>query len=267
MREVADSLGLDFHVVDTNLRELTDPLARWEVYCGSALATVALFLGPRFERIMVAKEADYEVEAPLGVSRFVNNLWSTEQLEVAEDGGRYSRVERTARIASHSVVQRSLRVCWENPDGAYNCGRCMKCLLTMASLEVEGKRSLVETFPPELDHQGIAGVMIPRPLQLSFWEDVLDAVRAAARADLEPAVETAVDGGKRRLGLPRNYRRRNLPGPPPLRPSAPATGPRHVPIEVLNAEARETLRTVLDSRSWKLTAPLRRLGSRLDHRA
>jgi hypothetical protein len=43
--------------------------------------------------------------------------------------------------------------------------------------------------------------------------------------------------------------------------------PRHVPIEVLDAEARETLRTVLDSRSWKLTAPLRRLGSRLQGRA
>jgi hypothetical protein len=137
----------------------------------------------------------------------------------------------------------------------------------MVTLEALGIRDSIATFPAELDLGAVGAIEVSRLLILLLWEDVLDTVRAAARADLEPAVEAVVDGGRRRLGLPRDYRRRSLPGPPPLRPSAAATGPRHVPIEVLNAEARETLRNVLDSRSWKLTAPLRRLGSRLNGRA
>jgi hypothetical protein len=140
----------------------------------------------------------------------------------------------------------------------------MKCLLTMVTLEAEGKRSLVETFPSELDHHGIAGVMIPRPLQLSFWEDLLDSVRSAGRADLEPPVEAAVEEGKRHLGLPPGYRSRSLPGPSPLRRAAPATTSNGSPLpELSDTEARTLLDAVLESRSWRLTRPLRRLGSRL----
>jgi hypothetical protein len=267
IREVAEELELSLHVVHTNLRALTDPIIPWETVYGSVEATIALFLAPRFERVLIANGFDYEVYEPEGVSGLVDQLWSTERLEMVEDGGRRTRVERIARIASHPLVQSTLRVCWRNPGGAYNCGRCRKCLQTMVTLEALGIRDSIATFPAELDLGAVGAIEVSRLLILLLWEDVLDTVRAAARADLEPAVEAVVDGGRRRLGLPRDYRRRSLPGPTPLRPSAAATGPRHVPIEVLNAEARETLRNVLDSRSWKLTAPLRRLGSRLNGRA
>ena len=46
LRGVADELGLPLHVVETNLRELSDPLARWETYYGCAVAAVAHFLAP-----------------------------------------------------------------------------------------------------------------------------------------------------------------------------------------------------------------------------
>ena len=138
LRAVAEELGLGFHVVETNLRQLTDPLTRWEAYSASAMSVISLFLGPRFERILVAGAFDHEVQPPIGGNRLVENLWSTEALEVVEDGGRYTRVERVARIAAHPLVQSTLRVCWENPGGAYNCGHCIKCLGTMFKLEAVG---------------------------------------------------------------------------------------------------------------------------------
>ena len=263
LRSVADELGLTFHPVETNLRQLTDPLAVWETYFGCALAAVALFLGPRFERVLIAGSVDYEVQETFGGTRLVDQLWSTELLEVVEDGGRFSRVERTAKVASDPTVQRSLRVCWENPGGAYNCGRCRKCLMTMVTLEALGARGAVTTFPPELDLDAVTSVDISQIILLNLWEDVLDSIREAGRADLEPPVEAAVERGKQRLGLPRAYRRRSLPGPSPLnRKAAAGPQPRHAPpLEVIDAEARDLLGAVLDSRSWKLTAPLRRLGS------
>jgi hypothetical protein len=242
---VADELGLTLHVVETNLRELSDPLVRWEAYFPSACMAVAHFLAPKFERVLLASGLDHEVDDPVASARLVDHLWSSEQLEAVDDGGRYSRVERARMIADHPLVRRTLRVCWENRDGAYNCGRCRKCLMTMITLEALGVRGGIETFPPRLDLADIAAIEIKQIILLTLWEDVLDVVRVAGRGDLEPAVEEAVERGRQTLGLPASYRRRHQPGPPPLR----------------NAAA--TLSEMLESRSWRMTAPLRRAGAAL----
>lgn len=251
VREVARELGLDLHPVETDLRRFADPLARWETYNACASMAVAHFLAPRFERVLLANGMDHEVDYPIGPARLVDHLWSTEELDIADDGGRLSRVERTRRIAGHPLVKRTLRVCWENRDGAYNCGRCRKCLMTMITLEAFGSRAGVETFPPDLDLKDIAAIEIEQVVLLTLWEDVLDAVRGEGRADLEPAVEEAVERAKRKLGLAPSYRRRHLPGPPPLRGGGP---------EKAKAQGEPTLAEVLGSRSWRLTAPLRRAG-------
>jgi hypothetical protein len=185
----------------------------------------------------------------------VDQLWSTEQLEIVDVGGRYNRVERVRKIADHPLVQRSLRVCWENPDSAYNCGRCRKCLQTMLTLEVFGKLDRVSTFP-ELDLDAVARVEIANEVGLSYWEDLLDAARATGRADLEGAVEPVIARRKQKLGLPPHHRRRHTPGPPPLTP-------RPVTWRTPTEEREALLKAILNSRSWRLTAPLRRIAWRL----
>jgi glycosyltransferase involved in cell wall biosynthesis len=215
LREAAGELGLPLHVVETNLRELSDPLARWEAYYGCAIAAVAHFFSPLFERVLIAGDSDYEVQMRCGANWMVDQLFSTERLEIVDDGGRRSRMERLAAIAGHPVVQRTLRVCWENPGGAYNCGSCRNCLMTMIGLEALGARSGVLTFPAELDLDAVAAVDVSWPVLLTLWEDVLDAARAAGRIDLERAAEAPVAKAKRQLGLPPTYRRRRTPGPPP----------------------------------------------------
>jgi hypothetical protein len=257
-REVADGLGLTLHLVDTNLRQLSDPLLRWEAYFGCACMAIAHFLAPRFDRVLIAGAMDHEVDEPMGAARLIDHLWSTERLEIVDACGRYSRVERTRRIADNPLVKRTLRVCWENRDGAYNCGRCRKCLMTMITLEALGARVGVETFPPELDLDDIAAIEIKQVVLLTLWEDVLDVVRAEGRADLEPAVEEVVERGKRALGLAPSYRRRRLPGPPPL-------SGRSTPDQPSEERSAAVLAEVLRSRSWRMTAPLRKAGTALRH--
>jgi hypothetical protein len=221
LREAAVALGLRLHVVETNLRELSDPLVRWETFYGCSIVAVALFLAPLFERVLIAGDSDYEVQVKFGANWMVDQLWSSEQLEIVDDGGRFSRMERLARIVDHPVVQETLRVCWENPGGAYNCGRCRKCLMTMSALEALGARGRFRTFPAELDLDALATIEIRQSVLLTLWEDVLDATRAAGRPDLERAVGATVARGKRLLGLPSTYRRRHTPGPaPPIRLAA-----------------------------------------------
>lgn len=44
-----------------------------------------------------------------------------------------------------------LRVCWKNPDGAFNCGECEKCLRTRTNLRAGGAEGRCATLPARLD--------------------------------------------------------------------------------------------------------------------
>lgn len=225
LRATAPELGLPLHVVTTDVRTFSDPLLRWESFCPSVEAAIALFFEPLFERVVIANDSQYGKQAQVGASWQVDHLWSSEGLTIEDWGGRFGRVERLRRIADHPLVQETLRVCWMNPDGAYNCGRCGKCLATMIGLEAIGARGKIRTFPPELDLEPLRDYRILTPLQLALWEDVMEAVEASGRADLIDGLAPTVEAGRRAVGGPA--------------------------VE---------LAKVLGSSSWRLTAPLRRLG-------
>jgi Polysaccharide pyruvyl transferase len=220
----AAELGLEFHVVRTNLRELSDRLLPWEANYGCALAAAALFVGDAFDRILIAGDSDYAVQVKFGANWMVDQLWSTENLEIVDDGGRLSRMQRVERIASHPLVQRTLRICWRNPEDAYNCGRCRKCLTTMAALEAIDALEAIETLPSEVDLEALAAIEVSYLVSLTLWEDKLDAARAAGKRGLEATLGAVIERGKRNIGLPAGFRRRHTP-PPPRPGDSEAAGP------------------------------------------
>jgi hypothetical protein len=207
----AAELGLPLHVVETNVRELSDPLVPWEAYSACPLAAIALFFEPLFGRVLMAGDTDHETQVPPGPARMVDQLWSTERLEIVDDGGRFNREQRLRQIVDHPVVGRTLRVCWHNTDGAYNCGRCRKCMLTLIPLEAIGARERIATFPAELDLGVCAAFEIDQPISLALWEDVLATTRKTGRPDLEAPVAAMVERGRRNLGLPDSHRYRQRP--------------------------------------------------------
>ncbi len=250
LREAADALGLRLHSVDTNARELSEPNGpgfpeiRWESYYNSLLAAVALFLGPLFDRVLISTGLAYFNQSKIGASWMVDQLWGNENLEIADAGGLLGRVARVERIAAHPVVQKSLRVCWHNPGGAYNCGGCRKCLVTMANLEALGRLPDFETFPPELGPERLrllAATEVQEPLHLDLCEEALAAMRRCGKPELEKAFEQLVARGRRTLGR---------------------DGHQIEEAERRVAEAEAKLDEVLGSRSWKITAPLRRFRRR-----
>jgi Polysaccharide pyruvyl transferase len=252
LRAAAAELGMPLHVVETNARELSDSLVPWEAYSASPLIAVALFFAPLFERVLIASDNDHETQIPIGSGRMVDQLWSTESLEIVDAGGRLNREQRIERIASHPVVRRTLRVCWENPEGAYNCGSCRKCMMTKLSLEAIGVRAQVTTFAPELDLGLLEGYELSQPIQIVLWGDLLDTLRDRGRDDLARAVEPLVVRGKEALGMAPSQ---------PLRMSRGGAGFGGPTLEL--EETKRQLATVVNSRSWQLTAPARRLAGRL----
>ncbi|HKF83387.1 MAG TPA: hypothetical protein VKB23_10560 [Solirubrobacterales bacterium] len=246
--EAADALGLRLHSVETNVRDLPEPNGpgqpevRWESYYNSALASVALFLGPLFDRILISTGLAYWNMSKIGASWMVDSLWGNENLEIVDAGGLLGRVERVERIAAHPVVQKTLRVCWHNPGGSYNCGRCRKCLVTMATLDALGQLPEFETFPHALGEERLgllAAQEVQEPLHLDLCEEALAAMRRSGKPELVRPFETLVANGRRKLG----------------REDDPSNGE----LEATAAQAK--LEEVLSSRSWRMTA-LRRLAAR-----
>jgi Polysaccharide pyruvyl transferase len=225
LREAAEGIGLSLHVVETNLRELTDAELPWDIFYGCACAAVGLFLAPLFDRVLIAGDSDYAVQVAFGANRLVDQLWGTEELEIVDAGGRSTRQQRLERLVENPVACRSLRVCWETPDLTYNCGYCRKCVTTLIGLEAIGARERVTSFPAEfeVDAAVLSDYEITHVVSLTLWEDLLDAIRAHGRADLEAAVAPLVAKGRVNLGFPQTYRRRPDPGPPSTGPTLSRT--------------------------------------------
>lgn len=72
---------------------------------------------------------------------------STEWLEMIHDGLVENRVQKTLSLAEWPEAYDSLRVCWWDPDGVQNCGRCPKCVRTMTTLKITRQLDLFSTFP------------------------------------------------------------------------------------------------------------------------
>ncbi len=239
LREVAAARGLTLHVVETNARELSEPLVPWGAYCGGPLAAIALFFEEAFDRVLISTSAEWVNQPRHGAARLVDELWSSERLEIVEAGNCDGRFERTRVLAADPDARRSLRVCWHNPDGIYNCGRCNKCVLTMMTLEALAAREHFETFPPQLDTEQFAAYTPTQGIEVASFAEALAEFRERGRDDLVAVIEPVVRRGEAALGDP------------------------GLAAAEQRAEAAEALLAELaGSRSWRLTEPLRLTAAR-----
>lgn len=194
--EVAAELGKPLIEVETNLRDFSDRDALWgQDYYGSALASVALLLSPRLRTVYVPASHSYRDLLPRGSHPMLDPLWSTEATQIMHDGCEAGRVEKVARVATCDQAMKALRVCWENRDEAYNCGRCEKCLRTMVSLHVVGAFARCRTFPRPLELWRVARIRTTDAVVRGYVEENLRAIeRAQAHSLLADALRDALAG-------------------------------------------------------------------------
>lgn len=209
---VARALDLGVVVVRTNLREFTGRYVSWDDAHGAALAAVAHFLAPRFRRIYVPASYALPFLVPHGSHPGLDPLWSTPAVEIAHDGAEATRFDKVQALADWEPARRHLRVCWQRTNGAYNCGRCRKCLWTMAFLRACGALERATTFPPQLDLEALRRHPPEKPDELAR---VLQAWTVVARRgddlDLAACLAEAIAQARNRRGvrsLPRRLGRR-----------------------------------------------------------
>jgi hypothetical protein len=194
VRDTAARLHKKVVEVHTNVRDFSNNYLHWSMYHGSALSAIGLLLSQQFATIYIPASHTYCDLMPWGSHPLIDPLWSTEQLTFVHDGCEATRVAKVAAISTSDVAMRNLRVCWRNPDGAYNCGRCDKCLRTMVNLYLAGALGQCATLPAKLDLKQIARTPIEKESARAFARENLLALRArGGDPELIDAIEKALD--------------------------------------------------------------------------
>jgi hypothetical protein len=199
-RRVARELGKELVEVDTDVHDFTNPILQWEYYLVAAMATVAHLLADRFERVLIPGEHSHADLVPWGSHPLTDPLWSTEAVEIVHDGAASRRIEKVAYLAESELAMEVLRVCWQNTDGAYNCGRCEKCLRTMIELHAAGALDRCATLPSEIDPAAVAAMVLTNESDLGFARENRRALeRLGTDPELVAALRAAELEGDRRL--------------------------------------------------------------------
>ncbi|HWC04251.1 MAG TPA: hypothetical protein VHF87_15965 [Methylomirabilota bacterium] len=190
---VARALGKTVVPVRTNVRDVLGRMDWAHHAVGPAMAGVGLSLGWLFHTLFMASARAFVDLRPVatGCHPGLDPLWSTETLEFVHAGAEAKKADKIAAVASSPLALRVLRVCWENRGGAYNCGRCEKCLRTMVLLDLHGVLGETGQFPHRLDADEVAAL----DLRVGWWGwlEILARVRAAGdRPALVEAIETAL---------------------------------------------------------------------------
>lgn len=146
---IGRATGTRVVTIATNVR--THPfasLAPWPMSHGGALAALGHLLSDSIgELIVSASYPRVMTEAKWGSHWRLDPHWSSGRLQVRHVGAELWRAEKLAAIADNLVVQRHLRVCWENTTPDLNCGICEKCIRTQVVLDRLGLLGRFTVFP------------------------------------------------------------------------------------------------------------------------
>jgi hypothetical protein len=190
MRDLAAEANATLVEIETNVRSLTDGILPWPYSFGGSMAAVALCLRRGLEQTYIASGADKPHLRPNGSHPDIDQLWSTEALTFSHDGADVTRFEKVDRqIARSPLALKHLRVCFANVKGTYNCGECLKCLLTMTSLYAAGALDRAETLPNDLDADSVAALGPAGASAPVMWGENLAALQARG---LAPALQQAI---------------------------------------------------------------------------
>jgi hypothetical protein len=198
LQSAARELGLPLIEVESDVRMFSDRRIDWTAeYHGAALASIALFLAPRFRKVYIASSFAPASMQSWGSMPPTDPLWSTEDLEVVHDL-EVLRQQKINFLAGSPIALRWLRPCWEYLSGAYNCGRCEKCLRTMVALRLAGALDACRVFDRPLDLKAVARIPITSSASRIFLQENIDAADHAHDEELALALRKAA----RRAGTP-----------------------------------------------------------------
>jgi hypothetical protein len=196
----------------TNVRDLDEDWSFWsDEFEAAVLASVAHALHRRLSSAAIGSSFDYPYLHPHGSHPLLDPNYSSSDVQIRHDGVALSRLAKTRLLADWDVALKSLRVCNRSEDyrpGIINCGRCEKCLRTLAALLIVGKLDKAEAFAcREVTPELIAANVELSKTNYPFWAELVVPLEEKGRHDLARAVKNVVARYQRKGSLVRSIRR------------------------------------------------------------
>lgn len=175
-RPLREALGLELHVLRTDLRRTLQGLA-WDDTHAAQLVGCLHFLSGRYGvGIIAGAEPVDRMPIVYGSSPTVDPLLSGGRMRIRHDGVAWTRPDKIASIASFPGATEGLRVCWEDGRNPRNCGVCEKCLRTRLSFRAAGAAE-PDCFDRPFDAARIARIPL-YPQMARTYRDILAHARA-----------------------------------------------------------------------------------------
>jgi len=165
MRQAARDVGAGLLEVKTNIRDFSDQYVHWRFFIGAAMGGTASLLSHLLDTVYIGSSHHYGDLFCWGTHPLLDPLWSTEAVEVINDGCEATRLNKLKLVVQSDAALKSLRVCFNNRDDRYNCSRCEKCIRTMVALHALGGLERCHTLQHDLD--------LTRISKLRFGDNVI----------------------------------------------------------------------------------------------
>lgn len=118
---------------------------------------------------------------------------------VLHHGAPWNKLGKVRGIAAWDAAERHLRVCWEGPDPAANCGICFKCIATQLCYLASG-REIPPAFPRAFAPGEVRALRLRDGQNLRVAEHILaEIAEVGAGAWWRDEWEECVREGRRRL--------------------------------------------------------------------
>ncbi|MDR0783628.1 MAG: hypothetical protein LBE83_07725 [Propionibacteriaceae bacterium] len=265
LSDAAADIGKRLFIVETNLKRdfLHNRQAWGRISYGACITSVAHLLSEQVSDFHLAGSHTYLELYPRGSHALLDPLWSTDRLRVHHHGADMTRVKKTLALIDDPVAQKHLRVCLRRTD-RINCGRCEKCYRTKTTLLLAGVLDKFQVFDQTVNPSVIAAREVKNEATFSFLLEMRDFAKSKGNAEIEKALSTAI----------KRYQKHESDAEPL---AALETAKRNVAAanaEVATANAQTTvalqraqaaekeLARLRSSRSWRWTAPLRKVKAR-----
>lgn len=135
VRAIPEFFGLEVRVVHTT----RSVLANWHLSHAAELAGIMHNFSHEFGFGLIGSTDPYTHPViSVGSQPQLDYLLSGDNFDFVHDGAALSRTEKAAAISHIKVCTDRLQVCWQGPDKAENCGRCLKCILTQLNFLAVG---------------------------------------------------------------------------------------------------------------------------------
>ena len=186
MAEVAADAGLTLIPMLTNIRHLADSRMFWiKVFFGAVLAACGHALDKRFDLLYIASSYDIPNLNPCASHPMIDPEYSSYSLLFRHRDLIMSRLEKVRLVSEWETGLNNMRVCFANAKNQYNCGRCEKCVRTMAELEAIGALDKCRSFPTnKITPDMLKAEDILEKNRYIYWREMLDDLKSRGRHDL-----------------------------------------------------------------------------------